>query len=80
VNGCAELLEDIAAPHSRVLAYPYGLYDAQTIKHLQSLDCPLQFSTDDIQKSHMGIIGRLVINPFISVQNQIKAINEGKYC
>lgn len=72
-------ISKIGSPFSSVFAYPFGAYSDETISVLSSLDCSVQFGIDGSKDIPKGISDRLVINPFISLRNQLKAIEDGKY-
>lgn len=78
-SSCKSLLETIGSDFSNVFAYPFGAFDERTIDQLKKNGVKAQFTTDDISRKVDGVIGRLVINPFISVQNQLRAISNGRY-
>lgn len=76
---CENYLKEIGSVSSSVFAYPFGIYNSETIETLNALGARIQFSTDEITSKSKGVVARLVINPFISVQNQLRAISNGKY-
>jgi len=74
-----EFLEEIGTPYSKVFAYPFGHYNDKLIEFLESKNFTIQFSADGSKKKRHGITDRLVVNPFISLRNQLKAIDNGQY-
>lgn len=72
-------LEKVGAAHSSVFAYPYGHYSAESEARLSEMGVSVRFRADGNDLVQTEAIDRLVINPFISVYNQIRAIQDGKY-
>lgn len=76
---CLAFLEDIGSQYSTVFAYPYGKCNSETIKVVRESGATIQFSTKENSIESKDAKGRLVINPFLSTQNQLRAIYNGKY-
>ena len=72
-------LDELETPYSKVFAYPFGHYNEKLIQLLESKNIEIQFSADGSNKKRKGITDRLVVNPFISLRNQLKAIDNGQY-
>lgn len=64
--------------NSKVFAYPYGHYSEDTISYLKE-NGYVQFGADGDPNSPKFLVDRLVINPYISLNNQLIAIANGKY-
>jgi peptidoglycan/xylan/chitin deacetylase (PgdA/CDA1 family) len=82
-----ELAEDLKGVANRfarlnisvdAFAYPYGTYSASSISLIKKNGYKFLLSGDPNEK-HPELMGRLTINPFISVQNQLIAIAKGHY-
>jgi len=75
---CHNYLEDINANVGGLFAYPFGHYSEEITKELEAEGATCFIALGD--PNYKGPeIDRLVINPFISVHNQIIAIANGKY-
>ena len=75
---CSEYLKGILGGDNFVFAYPFGLYTPESIERLKALGY-VQFISAGNPNYKGEAIDRLVINPFISVRNQLIAIRNGKY-
>jgi len=72
-------LESLHSNYYDVFAYPFGHFNSETIQHLNDLGARAQFITEGSKYPVEGAHDRLVINPFISIYNQLKAIENGYY-
>lgn len=59
-------------------AYPFGTCSSTSISIIDKAGYALQFS-DDLNTDNPKILGRFTINPFISLENQLIAIDKGSY-
>ncbi len=59
-------------------AYPFGTCSSTSISIIKKTGFDLQFS-DDLNTDNPKILGRFTINPFISLENQLIAIDKGFY-
>lgn len=57
-------------------ALPYGAFDEQVINSLRRTGYSTIFGTE---KQGLGVVPRLTVNPFISTDNMLRIINNGKY-
>lgn len=74
---CSQYLEEIGTNFPNILAFPFGIYDVELCHSLEQLNYPIYFSVEE--SSEDRAIHRLVVNPFISVRNQLISIVDGKY-
>lgn len=65
--------------YENVMAYPYGHYSKEVSEYIASKGFSFQFTTDIGVHSNACLKDRLTINPFISLNNQLKSISDGKY-
>lgn len=72
-------IESIGSQYGNVFAYPFGHHSIETQKSLEELGCKAQFITAGDPNHIEGVDDRIVINPYISVRNQLIAIRNGKY-
>lgn len=77
LSQCKEYLESLGSPFAQVFAYPFNHYSQELISELKRLGYSQQFLADGAGKNTKE--DRLVINPFISLRNQLIAIANGKY-
>lgn len=75
----AERLNKLQSSYGNVVAYPFGHYSKETKKVLAYAGYTLQFIADGNPNGDSGCHDRLVVNPFISLHNQLLAIRDGKY-
>lgn len=68
----------VPAIYGNVFAYPFGAYDRRTCELLESSGIVRQLITDTVDPEQK-LIGRLVINPFLSVRNMVRAVHRGNY-
>lgn len=76
---CKNYLESIGSKHPTIIAYPYGRHTIETAKRLNEWGYHTQFIAEKQPDSPPEITERLVVNPFISLRNQLKAIVHGRY-
>ena len=76
---CREYLRDIDTQYSNIFAYPFGDYDERSYRYLRSVGIEHQFIVDQTDPIIPKRYERLVINPFISIHNQLIAIENGRY-
>jgi len=79
LDDCRDYLNAIGSKHSTVFAYPYARYSDTTVKQLTKWGYPIQFITEKHALSQDNAIERLIVNPFISLRNQLIAIAHGRY-
>ncbi len=79
VEVCSQFLKEINAKFPDVLAFPYGFYNAELCSTLDTLNYHVRFSITEGINTDEKAINRLVINPFISIRNQLISIVNGKY-
>ena len=76
---CRDYIHSAGSEYGQVFAYPFGDYNHDIQDLLSSAGYKFQFVVDAIPNSSGTTFERLVINPFISVHNQLRAIEDGKY-
>ncbi len=62
-----------------IIALPYGRYTNQTISDIKSLYPNAHIFALDKHQDDDDVIERLTVNPFISLNNQLRAIKNGYY-
>lgn len=72
-------LSSLGSDNWDIFAYPYSYYSEEISRKLKGLGVKHQFSIDGKGFSKFEVEDRLVVNPYISVYNQIKAIADGHY-
>jgi|GEM_PF-2410777 len=79
LDSCENYLESIGSKHPSIVAYPYGRHTTETANLLIEWGYHTQFITEKHTDSPPAMIERLVVNPFISLRNQLKSIEHGGY-
>lgn len=87
--GASEILEELQLAHERLskfsnykkelFAYPFGHYSTATIQALKKAEITRQLVQDGCDFAPEGCTDRLMINPYISLPNLLKAIDRGRY-
>lgn len=78
IKSAASYLTRTVGGDGFTFAYPFGLYTQETTETLKALGY-VQFIAEGNPKYQGECIDRLVVNPFISLRNQLIAIRNGKY-
>lgn len=76
---CRQRLELVGSPYWNVFAYPFGHHSDFTREQLTHLGVTHQFIADGNWNAASDCVDRIVINPYISVHNQLIAIRDGGY-
>ncbi len=72
-------LEKIGSPYGNVFAFPFGHYNERILWQLFEMGVAHQFRADGDFDQASVAQDRIVINPYISVRNQLIAICNGGY-
>ena len=75
-------LEQVTGKKMSSLAYPDGSYSRPLVKAAKAMGFDQQYAADYLfleDHADPDIIDRFIINPFISLDNQIRALLNGKY-
>lgn len=79
LSKCEERLEQCLIEKNGRIALPFAHYNSEVIDHLKTCNYSHIFVDEIPLGKEEKIIPRLTANPFISIRNQIHAINNGKY-
>lgn len=79
IEECKKRLILVKASHPNVFAYPFGHFRKDIQDGLSETGYPTQFVTEGNPKLSGDLRDRLVVNPFISVRNQLICLRNGKY-
>jgi peptidoglycan/xylan/chitin deacetylase (PgdA/CDA1 family) len=81
ITSVIECLCAVGVPeqHAAVVAYPFSQFSEETAAVLKSNGFSKQLLAGNPGKAPEGILDRLTVNPFISVQNMVRMIIRGKY-
>lgn len=75
----AQRMTRVGSKYSDVFAYPYGHYTDDTFKVLSDIGARVQFIASGDPGHSRNYLDRIVVNPYISIFNQLIALRNGKY-
>lgn len=82
LRNCKEVLEKMCGHTVQSLAYPFGAYTRALLDAAEAMGFTQQLAMDFLfpeDRSDPRLRERLVINPYISAENQCLAIKNGRY-